>query len=372
MRDRVNKAKRELLERAGETVASAVQRSMSSGKAHDAVASVRQRYRGVPDDRLADLLIRSATRRTQWEGAANGLGVTGCGMVLAAPVPDPIHKTAAGLGAVGLLLTDLAFVTRIQMQLILSLADLYRCPLDPDDEEDVWIVFKAALGLKGTERIGTFSRYVFTETARKQFRKLLRTGIRRAIQELVIKIAGKQVGRYLGEKYVMRLIPVANAGIGYAFNREVTKAVGRWGKVKAKVRCSAFECVEGLRDCDSSILVWVLPVIFYVGTADDRLTDNVLTLYSQTAKRLDLDEDQLHFVEQVIDNDDLLEMLKDGLSQGQPPAARELLYELALTTAAVDLTSIPELEACLTEVAHALSVTKMESDLSQRIKQFQA
>jgi hypothetical protein len=134
------------------------------------------------------MLIRRATRKTKWEGAANGVAVTGCEVLVAAPVPEPTHKVAAATGAVGLLLGDIAYTTRVQMQLLLAIAELYGCPLEPDDEEDLWVVFKSALGLKGIERVGSYGRFVVVETARKQFRVFLRTGLRRAIQSVVIRI----------------------------------------------------------------------------------------------------------------------------------------------------------------------------------------
>jgi hypothetical protein len=80
------------------------------------------------------------------------------------------------------------------MQLMLAMAALYDCPLDPDDEDDAYVIFKAALGLKGTERVGSYGRFIFAETARKQFRKLLRTGVRRAVQDFVVKAAGPRIG----------------------------------------------------------------------------------------------------------------------------------------------------------------------------------
>jgi hypothetical protein len=47
-----------------------------------------------------------------------------------------------------------------------------------------WLIFKAALGIKGTERVGGYGRFIVTEIAEKQFRAFLRDqGRRRAAQE---------------------------------------------------------------------------------------------------------------------------------------------------------------------------------------------
>jgi len=331
------------------------------------VITGENQYRGLPKDALAEILIKRAARRTKWEGAANGLVVTGCEVVVAVPAPELSHKVAASTGVVALLLGDLAYATRIQMQLLLAIADLYACPFDRDDEEDIYTVFKAALGLKGTERVGSYSRFIFTEAARKQFRKLLRTGIRRAVQDWVIKIAGPKIGRYLGEKYALRLVPFANAGLGYAFNNRVTKSVGKWAKVKAKVRSSVFFQVKEIEEEEPEVLVWVLPVIFHVGTADDKLTENILTLYSQTNKRLPLNEEQLRRVEALIDAEDLPQIFAEALPQIASAKARKALYDVAVTTASVNLNALKDHEDCLAELARCLKMEYRESDLREKV-----
>lgn len=279
--------------RAGDTFVGTVRLALNPDKAAaDAQHARRQQYPGLPYDALADILAKRAARKTKWEGAANGLAVTGCEALVAAPAPEPGHKIAVGAGVAALFLSDIAYTTRVQIQLVFAIAELYGCPFDADDEEDVYTVFKAALRLKGTERLGSYGRFVFTETARKQFRQLLRTGIRRAVQDRIIKIAGPRVGRYLGEKQILRLVPIANAGIGYAFNNRVTKSVGRWAKVKAKVRSSVFAQVAHVAEGHRDAALWILPLVFYVGTTDDTMKDNLLTLYSQTSKRLALSDEQ--------------------------------------------------------------------------------
>lgn len=366
MKDKIRRIKEEVVTRAGQTFASAVRAAMNLERATADAQKVREKYRGLPSDALADILIKRAARKTKWEGAANGLGVTGFEVVVVAPAPEPSHKVAVSAGVVALLLADLAYATRVQMQLLLAIAELYSCPFDGDDEEDIYTVFKAALGLKGTELVGSYSQFIFTKAARKQFRKLLRTGIRRGVQDWVIKIAGPKIGRYLGEKYVMRLVPVVNVGLGYAFNNRVTKSVGKWAKVKAKVRSSAFKQVKRIQEEEPEALVWVLPVIFHVGTADDMLTDNELTIYSQINKRLPLNEEQLRRVELLNNDENLPNIFAEELQQIGSEKARKALYDVAVTTAAVNLNPQKEHEDCLAELARCLKIEYSELDLKER------
>jgi hypothetical protein len=368
MRKRVRQIQEQVIARAGETFTSAIRAAMNPEKAAADAQRVRDEYHGLPSDALADVLIRRAARKTKWEGAASGLGVTACEALLAAPAPEPTHKLAAGSGVAALLLGDIAYTTRLQMQLLLAIADLYGCPFERDDEEDVYTVFKTALGLKGTERVGSYSRFIFTETARKQFRRLLHTGIRRVVQDRVVKIAGPRIGAYLGEKSLMRLVPVANAAIGYAFNNSVTKSVGRWAKVKAKVRASAFQHMRQIEDQEPAALVWILPLIFHVGTADDKLTENFLTLYSQINKRLRLDQRQQRQVEWLIASDQLLQIFTEALPQIATKRTRNALYDIAITTAAVNLEVRTSLEECLAQLAKCLRLDYSRADLKDKIQ----
>lgn len=359
--------KGDLVQRAGDTFISVVRSSMNDQNAKAVAHGIREKYRGLPNDSHADILIKLAVRKTKWEGFASGLGITGCEIMVADPVPEPGHKAASIAGTIGLILGDIAFTTRVQMQLVISIAEIYNCPFQSGDDEDIWTIFKAAIGLKGTEKVGSYSRFIFTETARKQFRKLLRTGLRRAVQDKIIKIAGPTVGRYIAEKNVMRIIPLANAGIGYVFNSNVTKGVGKWAKVKSKVRSSTFEDIKFIKDSDPDSLIWVLPIIFYMSTSDDTLTENELTLYSQTSNRLSLSDDQFSKVESMINDEQLPLIFAEKLRNIGSDKVRRSLYKIALTTAAVNLKVQDKNNIYLAELANYLNLEFREDELNEKI-----
>ena len=187
----ISRIKQELIERASQAFTSIVRTAINPEKAAADAQRVRNEFPGLPNDALADILTKRAARKAKWEGAFSGLGVIGCEVMLTGPTSKANRKVAAGTTVVALLLGDLAYTTRVQMQLLLEIAELYECPFKPDDEEDIYSVFKAALGLKGTERVGGVGQLIVAESARKQFRKLLRSGMRRAVQDFVIKTAGQ-------------------------------------------------------------------------------------------------------------------------------------------------------------------------------------
>lgn len=351
-----------------EAVFAAVQAMLDADKAVERVESVRQKHPGMPKDALAKILTDRAARKTMIEGAVNGGAITATETAVVAPVPEPSSKALAISGVCALIVADIGFTTKVQMQLVLEIGELYECPFSRDDEDDVWLILKAALGAKGTERVGTYARFVFNETARKQFRRLLRKhGIRRAAQTVLEKIAGRQVAKRLSERALLRLIWAANIILGAVFNRSVTKAVGKWAKMKAKVRASVFLDIDRIKAIDSSCAVLVLPLLFWIGTADDRLVDNTITLYAQAARRLALNPEELKEVDDLVNREDLPDLLK-GRLRTVPESARRAFVDIAITSAAAARLQIIEAHhQALISICQLLGQTYTRKDLEEKI-----
>lgn len=348
-----------------------VRKGLSDDKARQRADEVRSKYPGLTRDALADVLIKRATKRTGAAGAASGLAITGCEALLVAPVPEPSHKVAAASGIVASITGDLTYATVVQMRLLQEIGHIYECSFDEDDEEDVWLVLQAAQGLKGVEKAGSYVSFIFTETARKQFRAALRTGIRRTVQLKVIKVAGPRVGRLLAEKYVMRAVPLLNIGIGFTFNRWFTKRVGQWAKVRARIRSGMFRTVDKLKLHDAQVAALTLPIIFHVGTSADKLTDNTLTLYAQTAKRLKLTDDEVAAMSQLNEDQDLEDLLSRISARIECQQIRSLLFEVALITAAASrLEFVEEHHQCLVRLSDGLKVKYSKTDLTTKIAAF--
>ncbi len=339
---------------------------LNDKKAYERVNKLKRKCTGLPNDALCDILIRRAKRKTTSEGVASGAIITGCEATIPATGGG---SSAPALAAVtGFVLVDVTYTTNIQMKLITDIAQLYECPFSRENEEDVWLIFKCALGLKGTEKVGGYVRFVFTETARKQFRKLLRTGIRRALQKEITKIAGQRIGRYLGEKYVLRLIPVANAFLGGYFNNTITKSVGKWAKVKAKVRSSAFRQIDLLNELNTKERHLILPLIFAVGTIDDKITDNILSLYVQSQERLNLSEEQIRIVEELVNEELLDDRLKSVFSSIQNEDAKCAFLDIAIISAAVNITPTEKQIEYLVEIANWLGSKFERKKLEDKVK----
>ena len=351
-----------------ETFLKLVRIGLDDKKSYERVVKLKSQYTGLPKDALCNILIKRAKRKTTSEGVCNGAAITACEVTI--PTTGGGSTAPAIAAVIACVLADVSYTTTIQMKLITDITQLYECPFSKENEDDVWFIFKCALGIKGTEKVGGYVRFIFTETARKQFRKLLRTGIRRALQKRLTKIAGKRIGRYLGEKYVLRLVPIVNMFMGGYFNHRVTKSVGKWTKVKAKVRSSTFKQIDLLNGLDSKEKCWVLPLIFTVGTSDDKLTDNILSLYVQSQERLNLNEEQIKIVEEVVNEEQIDDKIKSILSDIQNEEVKSALLDIAVTSAAVNINPTKKQIAYLTEVANWLGLEYEKKMLENKVKYF--
>ncbi len=365
MKNQKEVLKSKIIEKVQNTFLDIVKKGFNETKSIEKLNSLKKQYIGLPNDALAEILIKRAVRKTTIEGAANGGGISACELSIVAT--KGAAAPAAVPGIIALIGADVTYTTSIQMQLIMDISQLYECPFNKENEEDVWQIFKAALGIKGIEKIGGYVRFIFYEAAKKQFRRLLRTGIRRAVQNMVVKIAGKQIGRYLGEKYVMRIIPGLNVILGGYFNNRITKAIGKWSKIKVKIRTSTFKQIDQINKFNSEYKVLVLPLLFIIGTLEDKITDNFLTLYIQTQNRLGLDEKQIKFIEKMINEESLENKLKDSYRQIKEPLVKSSLLDIAITTAAVNINTSKLHEEYLNNVANWLKLKFNKKDLKDKV-----
>lgn len=349
---------------------SIVKAGINAEKSIERIKKLREKFNTLPNDHLAHILIKRAIRFTTAEGFANGAAVTACEALVAAPVPEPGHIIAAASGTIALILSDATITTKVQMQLVFDLATVYGSSYDKDDEEDVWQIFKAALGLKGTEKVIGYGRVLFVATAKKQFRALLRTGIRKTLQAKLFKLGGQQVAKVLAEKYVMRIIPFANMAIGAIINNRVTNSVGKWAKTKAKVRSSTFKNIDKLILISRENAILSLPILFYVSTADDKLTDNEAVLYAQSEERLSLSESEMDKIRSIEEDDNMSYFLKEKLKSISDVESKKCLFDIALTASAINLVERDSQHECLVELSDILGIPYEKKALSERIRHF--
>jgi hypothetical protein len=115
-------------------------------------AYFQQKYPGLSPDEIADTLTSVTTRYAEVAGVVAGAGATAGQLSTLGTfgMTAPIF-----VGAIG---AEMIYLARIQMRLILDLSVVYDLRLDPEDPEDVLIVFGYVLGVAPTEMLGAATR----------------------------------------------------------------------------------------------------------------------------------------------------------------------------------------------------------------------
>ncbi len=357
-------------ERVHTTLVKTISSGIHADNAEDRLRKLREIYVGMPPEQLAQLLIRTAQRKTQISGGISGTTTTGSDMLFFAPDPTLLTK-AFGLGGMAASVSgDLINVSRIQMQLIYDIAMLYGVPYDPDDEEDIWAIFMAAFGSKGLEKASLYTHRVFAEFARRQLGNLMKSGMKQTVQVWARKVLGRTLAKLLAERYVMRLIPVANIAIGAVGNGLVTKQVGKWAVVRARIRSATFKHMDVLLKSGREHVELIPAVIFLAGTADDTLTVNAAGLYRQSLKRLGLTDGEKENVQRLLNEFDVEQAVIEQLEEIKDPDVRKHLFGLALVTnAAATLKAKAEDHTTLTRIAAALRQPYRPPHLQEKIRE---
>jgi hypothetical protein len=110
---------------------------LNEEKAAKKASALREKFPGMPKDALATILTKRAVRKTMIEGFGNGGAVTAAETVIATPAPELGQRLLALSGIGTLLAADVAYTTKVQMQLLLEIGEIYECPFSKDDEDDV-------------------------------------------------------------------------------------------------------------------------------------------------------------------------------------------------------------------------------------------
>jgi hypothetical protein len=165
----------------------------------------------------------------------------------------------------------------------------------------------------------------------------------------------------------LRLVWVANAFFGACFNRSVTRKIGKWAKVKAKIRASTFQSVDQLAN-DRAVGILALPVLFLIGTAHGELSENFISLYTQTSNRLALTAEEAETIEELSDGENLETKLHERLRCIQSSKAKLPLLNIGITAAAAaTLQFNARQHACLLRVSDVLCVDYSQRDLEEKI-----
>ncbi|EPX64698.1 hypothetical protein D187_000120 [Cystobacter fuscus DSM 2262] len=210
---------------------------------------IRRKYPGAGPVNQANKAIAIASKYSSLVGGASAAAVTG--LELAVPTPGGPLAVA---GVATSIMADIGLNTRLQLRTTYDLSVIHNAPLSLQDAEDCYLIFCNALGLKMSEVLGEFALSVGPKIIQYNVRKLLRGGFRKALVELIRRVAGTAIARKLTERAMLRLlvpgisIPIS-AGASYLF----TKSMMKVANIQMQRRGSVIDPLIRLYRTDKSI-----------------------------------------------------------------------------------------------------------------------
>ena len=173
---------------------------------------------------------KAITLAARYNGVAGGLSASAItALELSSVGPQAVFTVPAIATTI---MTDVAFSTRTQLRTTYDLSVIHRAPLSLDDVEDCYLVFLTAMGVKLHELLADVARAVGPQVVAYNIRKLLRAGLRKSLQEVLMKIGGTRLARKLTERAMMRLlvpgisIPISS-GFNYYFTKQILQVANR-------------------------------------------------------------------------------------------------------------------------------------------------
>jgi hypothetical protein len=208
----------------GEWFASFVKWMLESYSKQVDAEYIKKKYPGAGPVNQSKKAIAIASKYAAVAGGLSAAAVTAAELSIGgtAGLDLPVAIPVIGASIMG----DVAFTTRLQLRCVYDLSVIHRAPLSMSDVEDCYFIFLSALGIKMEEMGGNVVKAVGPKVVQYNVRKLLRSGLRGALQALIKKIAGSAIAKKLTEKVLLRVlvpglsIPISSS-LNYAFTRQM-------------------------------------------------------------------------------------------------------------------------------------------------------
>ena len=303
----------------------------------------QQKYPGLPPDETADILTSVAVRYATIAGAITGVAATTSQISVLGSAGMTIAVMVGAIGA------EMVYLAGIQMRLVLDLSILYDLQLDPDDPEDILMIFGYALGVAPVEMMGKGLQVAARGGTQYAVKKYISKGTLKAIQEF-----GKRISIKILQKSVLKYaIPIASAGVGSAYNYATTKSVGGIAKNHLKNRGKVTEELRQLVSRQNTYDIAFPAAAMYMAQIDGEFSNKEKVFYKAILSRMSFDEyTQAEFKKLMANEGNIIE----AIAQIEDDEIRYSLVEVLVLMAVYDGELVKEERDFLIKTAAHLNV----------------
>lgn len=303
----------------------------------------RQKYPGLSPDEIADILTSVTARYATVAGGVAGAAATSTQLTT---------LTSFGMTAplfVGAIGAEMIYLARIQMRLVLDLSVVYDLQLDPEDPEDVLMVFGYALGVAPTNIIATGASRAAGGVTKRVVKKYISKDVLKAVQNFARKLGFKILQRTI-LKYA---VPVASAAVGGSYNYVATRSMGEIAKTHFKNRGKFTAELQKLVSRQNTYELVFPAAALYVAHLDGELSAKERDLYKTMLSRMSFPEHtQAEFKRLVDDEANLIETA----ARIEDEKLRRSLLDVLVLMAVCDGELAEEERAFLANIAGRLEV----------------
>jgi uncharacterized protein (DUF697 family) len=214
--DKIRKEGLSAADRTGEWFLDLVLKTLKSYFKNSNKEFFTSKYPGKNSEYIEKKLVKVAVQNSMIIGAvaATLISLAELSTLTIKTIPVAIPAALATIFA------ELLLLTKLQVKLIMEIAKLYDVELNPDDPEDILIIFAYALGGGIAEEA--------SKIFQKAGVKVTQEAIKRVITRKLLKKFGAKIGVKLFRQTVARyLVPAVSIAIAVIWNRKSTLAIAK-------------------------------------------------------------------------------------------------------------------------------------------------
>ncbi len=318
----------------------------------------QKKYPGLSPDDIADILTKVTVQYATIAGAVAGAAATANQI---AALGSAGMTAALFLGSIG---AEMLYLSQIQMRLVLDLSVVYDLQLDPEDPEDVLMIFGYALGVAPAEMVGKGLQIAASTGAKEAVKKYISKGTLQTLQGFARRLGFKILQRTI-LKYAM---PVASAAVGSSYNYATTKSVGRIAKAHLKNRGNVTEELRVLVSRQNTYDLAFPAAVMYVAQVDGQFSPKEKEFYKALLSRMSFDENtQMEFQRLIAKEENILE----AVGNIEDEEVRHSLMETLVLMTIYDGELAEKERAFLESAAQRLNLPLNIAEVEQRTRDYQ-
>lgn len=318
----------------------------------------QQKYPGLSSDEVADILISVTVRYAAIAGAITGIAVSASQIALIGSAGMTAALFVTSIGA------EMVYLARIQIRLVLDLATVYDVQLDPNDPEDILMIFGYALGVTPIEFLGKGVQIAASETSKRAIKTYVSKGTLKAVQDLARRLGFRILQRTI-IKYV---VPAVSAAVGSGYNYTTTISLGRIARLHLKNRGKVTDELRNLISKQHLYELIYPASVMYVAKVDGEFHERERELYKSMLSRMTFEVHTKEEFQRLVEHeDDLL----NAIRQIDDRYAAETFMELLILMAIYDGKITDTEREFLEKVAEILQVDMDAQALEERAQEYQ-